>query len=86
MVRGPGHLSANLDGDIVLMHGDNGRYFMLDTIGSRIWELLGEPIAVSTVLESLGQEYETGGTDHEDDTLAFLQELLDADLAQLDPH
>ncbi len=46
-IKGDSHISKNenfvettVDGEVVLMHLDDGRFFSLSDTGKRIWELL----------------------------------------------
>lgn len=40
-------VSSDLDGEVVMMSIDNGEYYGLDAVGSRVWALLERPQAVS---------------------------------------
>ena len=38
--RNPEMVSSDMDGETVMMSMENGEYYGLDPIGSRIWELI----------------------------------------------
>jgi hypothetical protein len=79
--RSDAQASCRIDDETVLMHLDSGRYFGYDAVGSRVWALMEEPVAVSTLCERLVAEYD--GIDLEGctrDVTAFLSELLEEGL------
>lgn len=70
-------VSTKMDGETVMMSIDNGEYYGLDSIGSRIWEILEKPIQVNALLEELLNEFEVDKEQCEADTLGFLNQLLE---------
>jgi hypothetical protein len=50
-------------------------YYGLDQVGSRIWELVREPIRVSDLRDAIEREYDVDPQQCETDVLAFLREL-----------
>jgi len=75
--RNPELVSSNLDGETVMMSIENGEYFGLDSVGSRIWELLETPIQVSSLVDRLLEEFEVSREECEIDTYDFLNQLLE---------
>ena len=49
---------TDLDGEKVMMDLDKGEYFMMNDVGSRIWEIISKPINVKDIIETLRSEYE----------------------------
>ena len=49
---------TDLDGEKVMMNLEKGEYFMMNEVGSRIWEIIGKPINVKDIIETLRSEYE----------------------------
>ena len=49
---------TDLDGEKVMMDLDKGEYFMMNEVGSRIWEIISKPINVKDIIETLRSEYE----------------------------
>ena len=68
--------TADLGGESVLLDPTSGRYFGLNEVGSRIFELLGEPRSVSELVEILVQEYEVGESRLRADVEAFVSEMM----------
>jgi hypothetical protein len=58
IVRSQEPLTALVDGETVMFSADQGRYFGLDELGTRVWELLEEPRSISDVCSVLCEEYE----------------------------
>ena len=48
---------TDLDGEKVMMNLDKGEYFMMNEVGSRIWEIISEPINVKEIISTLQNEY-----------------------------
>jgi hypothetical protein len=73
-----------LDGEVVMLSIQTGKYYSLDTVGSRVWELIEKPQSVRAVCEELVKEYEVDLTTCEADVLAFLGKLAADDLVKAD--
>jgi hypothetical protein len=70
-------IGYDMDGETVMMSIEQGNYYALDSIGGRIWELIKEPIPVSSLLETLQEDFEVEADICRKDTLRFLNELLE---------
>ena len=75
--------STDLNGDIVMMDLEKGKYFSLNSVGSRIWELIEEPIEINKVVDSLLEEYEISRNECEDNVLEFLEKLNTAQIISI---
>ena len=67
--------SAEMDDDVVTMNLEQGEYFGLDAVGSRIWALLEHPMTVAELSQQLLASYAVDIETCQQDTLDFLQEL-----------
>jgi Coenzyme PQQ synthesis protein D (PqqD) len=67
-------------GALVLFNMDDGQYYSLNEIGSRIWELCDGSRSVGQVVSSLGEEYDSPAEIIKSDALELLEELVLADL------
>ncbi len=74
--RNPELASTDVDGEKVMMSIENGEYFGLDSVGSRVWELIENPIRVEELVNLLIDEFDVSKEQCEDDTLEFLNELM----------
>jgi hypothetical protein len=66
----------------VLLDGERGRYYTLNQVAGRMWELLvaGEPLI--EILNCLTEEYDVAAETLQADVAATLRELLDAALIE----
>ncbi len=78
--RNPELVSTDVDGEKVMMSIDNGEYFGLDSVGSRIWDLIEDPVSVESLVNLLIDEFDVSKEQCEIDTLEFLNELLEKKL------
>lgn len=76
-------LSAAVDAETVMFDAVKGSYYALGFIGTRIWELLQEPIELHRLRATLQAEFEVDEATCRRDTEAFLQELRAADLVEV---
>lgn len=81
--RNPDMVAANIDGDVVMMGVDQGQYYGISGVGSRVWELLEEPISIDGITEVICREYETDSATCHDDMSKFVNELVKIDLIEV---
>lgn len=78
--RNPEMISSNMDGETVMMSIENGEYYGLNNIGTRIWELLEKKISLSDLIAQLTREFDVKTNECEKDTTTFLNQLIDKKL------
>jgi len=78
-------VSCNLGGEAVILSLKNGVYYSLNPVGVRIWNLIGEPIVVVKVRDTLMSEFEVEPGRCEDELLALLQDLANEGLIEVEP-
>lgn len=74
---------TDLDGEKVMMNLDKGEYFMMNEVGSRIWEIISEPVNVRRIIDTLCSEYEVDEETCKDTVVEFLGRLNNADLISI---
>lgn len=62
---------------------DSGKYFGLNPVGARVWQLAAEPRKVSEILATLLAEYEVPADRCRADLFALLQKLQAAGLIEV---
>jgi len=72
-----------IDGEAVMMHIQTGKYYGLDEIGSRIWELMEHKIQVKTIIEQLLKEYDVSEQQCKTDVINLLNELKQNELIEI---
>jgi len=75
VVAAKDQVSSDLAGETVLLNMQSAMYYGLDQVGSRIWELVREPIRVSDLRDAITNEYDVEPERCEADVLGFLREL-----------
>jgi hypothetical protein len=78
-------ISAAWCGDeLVLLDATTGRYFTLNRVGGRMWELLATPRSAGDLVVCLRMEYDvrpaTGDATLEQDVVRMLDDMLEAGL------
>ncbi len=68
-------VASDIDGETVMMSIENGEYYGLDDIGSRIWELIEKPVKVSDLIDTLLERFDVDRETCKKDVLKFLNEL-----------
>ena len=81
--QGDDQVSADIDGEVVMMSIEQGSYYGLDDVGSRIWELIEEPRAVGDIVDRLLNEYEVDHDTCLHDVLVFLDKLAEQNLVKI---
>jgi hypothetical protein len=66
-----------------MMSIEKGKYYGMDLIASRIWELIEKPIHVGNMVGILMEEYDVTREDCEKDVLFFLNDLLSEKLVEI---
>jgi len=73
----------DIDGEAVMMNIQTGKYYGLDEIGSRIWELMEQKIQVKAIIDQLQKEYEVSEQQCKTDVLNLLTELKTNQLIEI---
>ncbi|MGX1305701.1 hypothetical protein AB7M35_000421 [Amorphus suaedae] len=82
--RADGLLTADLDGELLMMSVEQARYFNLNAVGSRIWELLAVPMSVDGLTEALSDEYDVAPAEARLEVERFLGALRERGLLATD--
>ena len=75
--------ASELDGETVMMDMERGNYFMLNPVGSRIWELIEKTVSVEEIIHQLREEYEVSLEECQEAVKEFLHELHHANLLHI---
>ncbi|MGB9746313.1 MAG: lasso peptide biosynthesis PqqD family chaperone [Bacteroidales bacterium] len=78
--RNPDLIFSDMDGETVMMSIQNGEYYGLDEVGSRIWQLLENPESAKTLTQKLIEEYEVSQETCLSDVMEFLNILAEKQL------
>lgn len=83
--RNPSLVHTQLDGHTMMMSIEVAKFFSLNPMGTRIWQLIEHPVAAGDVAVALEREFEIDAEQCRAETFVFLERLVANDLAVLDP-
>ena len=81
--RSPSVLTAEVDGEIVMMSIEQGRYFGLDDIGSDIWKRIEPPCSFAALIDGLTADYEADRAAIAADVQVLLDRMAEQDVVRL---
>lgn len=77
-------LMQELDGEAVLLNLDTGKYFGLDEVGTRIWQLLQSSASIQVAFDQLQAEYEVDPGQLRTDLEGLIAELITEKLIEVE--
>jgi len=75
-------VSADVDGEAVMMSIEQGKYFGANKMGTRVWETLEQPQQVAAVCSRLLEQFDVDTETCHRDVLAFLERLSENQLVE----
>jgi hypothetical protein len=75
LTASPDVIYEELEGEVVLLHLEGGRYYKLNAVGARIWALIQEHGDVDTVEAAITSEFEVEADVARRDVERIVQEL-----------
>ncbi len=73
--RNPDLLFSKMDNEVVMLSTENSEYYGLNSVGSRIWEMMEQPVNVDKIIGKLLKEYDVERQQAETDILLLMAEL-----------
>ena len=73
--RTQGVLKQEMSGSTILFNMEDGRYFAVNDVGVRVWDLCDGTMSVSEVLAAVADEYDAPADVITEDVLSLLDEL-----------
>jgi Coenzyme PQQ synthesis protein D (PqqD) len=70
-----GVVFAELDAEAILLNTSTGIYFGLDSVGTRIWTLLGQNLSDEQIHAQLIEEYDVDADELRTDLARLLEQL-----------
>jgi hypothetical protein len=83
VVPSPGLVAGDMDGEKAMLNVEKGKYYALDIVASRIWELIETPRTVRDMVGVLLAEYDVEEKECQGDVLALLSKLSEAGLVKI---
>lgn len=81
--QAPGNIVSDMDGEMVMLNISNSKYYNLGAIGGDVWNRIGEPIAVTELINSLIYDYDIERDECEQHVLSFLNQLHNEHLIEM---
>ena len=76
-------MASDVAGETVILGLTAGRYYGLDAVGARVWQLIQTPTAFADVQRTIVSEYAVEPARCEADLLVLLQKMADAGLVEV---
>jgi hypothetical protein len=76
-------MASDIAGETVILGLSAGRYYGLDAVGARIWQLIQTPMTVANLVRTIVSEYEVDPEQCEADLLKLLQQMIDSRLVEV---
>ena len=73
-------IDGELDDNQEMMHLERGKYFGLNPVGKRIWELIEEPKNFSEIIQQLLSEFDVTEEQCTKEVKAFLDKAIESDV------
>lgn len=77
----PECMLAEVHGETLLLHVPSGKYYGLNVVGSRVWQLMQAPSTVSSIVGQLLLEFDADQERIRDDVVSLVESLKSAHLA-----
>ena len=84
MVAVNDQIASQLGDESVILNLNDGMYYGLDSIGTRIWQLLEQPRGVREICALIQDDYEVEPAECENAVLALVRELNARGLVEFD--
>lgn len=68
--------SAEVDGELVMIHGETGKFFALKDVGLDVWRKLDEEPELDAICTALAEEYDADEATIRDDVYAFARRII----------
>ena|SRR5947209_5494289 len=80
---GPDLVSANVEDEIVILDLDGGKYYGLEGVGARVWELIQQSESLDGIRRIILEEYNVDSDEFDRDLAELLSEMADEGLIQV---
>jgi hypothetical protein len=77
------HVACTVAGEVVILHLDDGVYYGLNEVGTRVWQLLEHPRNVDQIVDVITDEFEVERSQCLSDVKELLQALSERGLVEL---
>jgi hypothetical protein len=75
VVQAPELLSSQIDQQTALLDIERSKYFGFNKVGSRIWQLMEQPVIIETICQTLIREFDVEDGKCRAEVMAFCSKL-----------
>ncbi len=75
--RNQENISSKIQDEIIMVNVEQGNYFALNSVGSRIWELIESPQSIDAICSQLTEEYDITPEVCHDEVETFIRRCLE---------
>lgn len=83
VVASKDQMASSIGGETVILGLSAGRYFGLDDVGSRVWQLVQQPVSLRAICDTIVREYDVDLSTCEGDVVRIVGEMLSAGLVEV---
>jgi hypothetical protein len=83
VVASKDQLASNLAGETVILGLSKGRYYGVDAVGARVWQLIQTPASIGSVRAAIVSEYDVTPEQCEADLLKLLGKMIEEGLVEV---
>jgi len=76
-------ISNEIEGELVMMNLKSGKYFGLNLISTRIWELIEKPVSLQQLVSQMSDEYKVTQEKCEEEVSEFILQLKDLKMVKV---
>jgi hypothetical protein len=81
--RSPAVLTAEVDGEVLMMSIERGCYFSLNDVGYDIWRRLDPPCSFAELIDRLAADYDAARATIVEDVQALLSRMVAEDIVRV---
>lgn len=85
LVVGTSSVSADLEGEVVILDTANGEYYGFNEVGAHIWTLLQEPMTFGELVDTLIEEYRVDRDQCTAEVRTLLGQMVKRNLLEVQP-
>ncbi len=75
-IRNEGTLSSKLHDEQVMIDIEKGKYFSLNPVATRIWDILEHALSIDILCEKLLEEYDVEPEKCRSETIDYVKEMI----------
>ena len=75
--------ATDINGDKVMMDLEKGKYFAMNTISSKIWDIIYKPTTIKEIVDKLRSEYEVEENHCINSVITFIEKLKKLGLVEI---